>query len=467
MQTTSRRARGWVLALASIGGFMVALDTLVVTTALSAIRLHLRASIGALEWTVNAYTLSFAVLLMTGAALGDRFGRRRMLAAGLGLFALASAGCTLAPGAGWLIAARALQGAGGALVTPLAMALVSGAFAPDRRGWALGIFTGAIGVAALAGPVVGGAITQAVGWQWIFWLNVPTGLALVPLVLRRVPESFGPRAAPDLVGVALVTAAALGLVWGLVRADRAGWGSVEVVATLAAGVLLTAAFVRWELRAPAPMLPMRLFRSPAFSAGNAATFFLYGSNLGALFFLAQFQQTALGQRPLGAGLRLLPFTAAFFLVAPRAGALADRIGEREPIVAGLALVAAGLTWLALIAAPGLGYAPLIAPMVLVGAGMGTALPACQRAVMGAVEPSQLGTASGVFNTVLRFGGVLGLAIAVTAFSAAGGYGSPQAFSDGFTAAFAGSAALALAGALAGLALPTTRRTAPDHVAVAE
>ena len=279
---------------------------------------------------------------MTFAALGDRYGRRRLFAAGLTLFVLASAACAFAPNVGLLIAARAVQGAGAAMVMPLALALLSAAYPPERRGWALGIFVGVTGLAVLGGPVVGGAITQGIAWQWIFWLNVPIGVVVVPLVLSRIEESFGPRAALDVPGLALATGAALGLVWGLVRANSAGWASVEVLAALAGGVVLGAAFVAWELRAREPMLPMRLFRSRAFSSGNAATFLLHASLFGSVFFMAQFQQIALGQGPLDAGLRLLPWTATLFLIAPRAGALLDRLGERPLIALGLSMQAVGM-----------------------------------------------------------------------------------------------------------------------------
>lgn len=261
------REQRWVLALTSVASLMVSLDNQVVATALPAIRVHLHASLGALEWTVNAYVLSFAVLLMTGAALGERLGRRRMLAAGLGLFTAASAACALSPGAGALVTARAVQGAGAALVLPLSLALLSAAFPPERRAWALGIFSSVIGLAVLAGPVIGGAVAQGLSWQWIFWLNIPIGLALIPLVLGRIEASAGGQrqASLDPAGLALAIGGALGLVWGLIRANTVGWSSPEVIGSLTAGAVLTAAFVAWELRAADPMLPVRLFRTRAFS----------------------------------------------------------------------------------------------------------------------------------------------------------------------------------------------------------
>ena len=292
--------RRWVLALASLASFMIALDALVVTTALSAIRLDLGAPIEALEWIVNAYNLSFAVLLMTGAALGDRFGRRRMLAVGLAIFVLASAACAMAGSVAWLIAARAVQGAGAALAMPLAMALLSAAFPKEMRARALGIFGSVTGLALIVGPAAGGAVAQGLAWPWIFWINIPVGLVAIPLVLRRVPESRGPAAALDFSGVLLAAGAVLGAVWGLTRGHTAGWASLEVAGSLAAGMLLAIGFVARERRARDPMLPLGLFRSRAFSAGIAASFLFYAPMYGTVFFLPQFLQ-AQGAGPLGAG----------------------------------------------------------------------------------------------------------------------------------------------------------------------
>jgi EmrB/QacA subfamily drug resistance transporter len=435
---------------------MVALDALVVTTALSTIRVDLGASIEQLEWTVNAYNLSFAVLLMTAAAVGDRIGRRRMFAAGLGLFVAASAACALAPDVGWLIAARAVQGVGAAMITPVALALLSANFPAELRGKAMGMFAGITGLAVLGGPVVGGAIAQGAAWQWIFWLNVPIGLAAMPLVLRRIPESYGRRARLDLGGLALVTGAALGIVWGLVRGNQAGWGSVEVVGTLAAGAVLVAGFVAWELRAHEPMLPMGFFRSRAFSAGNASVFFLLASLFGAAFFLAQFLQTSLGHGPLDTGLRLMPWTATLFIVAPIAGSLVNRVGERPLIVGGLLLQAIGMASIALMASPAMAYADMVPALVVAGTGVSMAIPATQSVVMGAVAPTEAGKASATYNMVRQLGGVFGIAILVAVFSGAGSYASPQAFTDGFGPALGVTAALALVGALTALGLPGRR-----------
>ena len=353
---------------------------------------------------------------------------------------------------------------GAALVMPLALALLNAAFPPERRGWAMGIFGGVTGLAALVGPVLGGAITQGIAWQWIFWINVPIALLAIPLVLFRVQESRGPRVGLDIPGLALGTGAALGLVWGLVRGNSAGWGSAEVVTALAGGAMLLAAFVAWELRAHAPLLPMRLFRSRAFSAGNAAIFFLNASLTGAVFFMAQFQQITLGQGPLDAGLRLLPWGVTPFLIAPRAGALADRVGERPLIVSGLLLQTAGMAWIAVIARPGLAYAMMIAPMVISGSGFAMAIPAVTKSVVSSVASQDIGKASGAFSTLRQLGGAFGVAALVAVFAAVGSYASARAFSDGFAPAIGVAAGLSLAGAIAGLVLPRRRPVAESVLA---
>jgi EmrB/QacA subfamily drug resistance transporter len=432
---------------------MVALDTLVVSTALPTLRSHLGASLAQLEWTVNAYVLTVAVLLMTGAALADRLGQRRLFTTGLGLFSAASAACALAQSADWLIGARVLQGAGAALMLPLSLALLSAAFEPSRRAGALGIFAAVTGTGVVVGPALGGAAIEAGSWRWIFWLNVPLGLAGMALASRRIDERFGPDVRIDWRGLMLITAGVFGLVWGLVRGNTAGWGSTQVVLALAAGLALGVGFVRWELRAPGAMLPMRLFRSRAFSSGNAVIFCLWGSALGAIFFVAQFLQVALGYQPLAAGVRLVPWGAAAFFAAPLAGAVISRAGERWFIVLGMSLVAAAGTWLSLGASPTVEYWEVALPLAIAGLGVSLALPAAQNAVVGHVADHELGRASGTFTTLRQLGGALGVAVAVAVFARSGGYGSPRTFSDGFAAAMAVSVGFALAGAVAGFLAP--------------
>jgi EmrB/QacA subfamily drug resistance transporter len=447
----------WVLALTSAASLMVSLDLQVVATALPVIRLQLHASLAALEWTVNAYTLSFAVLLLTGAALGERLGRRRMLAAGVGLFTAASAACALAPNAAALVAARAVQGAGAALMLPLGLALLTAAFPPQRRAWALGIFSSVIGIAVLAGPIVGGAVTQGLAWSWIFWLNVPIGLVMIPLILTRINKTARVRASLDLPGLVLATGGALGLVWALIRANGAGWASPEIIATLTLGVLLSAAFIAWELRTAHPMVPVRLFGQRSFAAGNATVFCVFAMLLALVFFMAQYLQNTLGYGPLGAGLRLLPGWAPLTFIAPFAGTFIARVGERPLIAGGLATTAGGLTWIALIARPDLPYGQLVAPLALAGLGVSVAVPATMSAVMTSVPPAAIGAASGTLNMLRQLGGVFGLAICAAVFAARGGYASPAAFARGFGPAIGASAGLALLGALSGLLLPAKNR----------
>jgi EmrB/QacA subfamily drug resistance transporter len=363
------------------------------------------------------------------------------------------------------IAARAVQGAGAALVLTLGLALLSVAFPPERRGAAIGLFSAVTGIAVASGPLVGGAIAEGIAWEWIFWLNVPIGLAAIPLVLSRIEESFGGDTGLDLPGLALISAAAFGIVWGLVRGNSAGWGSLEVVGALAAGLLLVGAFIARELRAPEPMLPMRFFRSRAFSAGNAAIFFTLASLFGAVFFFAQMLQTALGYGPLDAGLRLMPWTVTFITVALVVGSLVDRFGERPFMVAGLSLQALGMGWIALIADPGLTYWEFVLPSVVAGVGVSMAIPSAQNSVVGSVADEDVGKAAGANSMMRELGGVFGIAVAVAVFGGAGSFASPEAFLDGFAPAIGVVAALSLAGAIVALALPGRRRAA-EHAPVA-
>ncbi|MEV7175563.1 MFS transporter [Kitasatospora sp. NPDC093679] len=453
-----RPHRTWTLVLASLGLFMVALDTLVVTTALPVLRVDLGAKLTDLEWTVNAYNLSFACLLLTGAALGDRFGRRRMFAVGLLGFSAASAAAALSTSVGALIAARAVQGGFAAIVMPLTLTLISRAFPAEKRGAAIGLWGGIAGLAVAAGPVVGGAVTNGLDWQWIFWLNVPIGLALAPLALRRLTESFGPRPRLDLPGLALAGTGFLGLTWGLVRADTAGWGSAEVVLSLLAGAVLVACFLARQRRARYPMLPLGLFRLRGFSTANGVSFFMYASLFGALFLMSQFLQIGLGNSPLTAGLWILPWTATPMVVAPLAGALSERWGNRPFMAAGLALQAAGLGWVAAIADPGMGYAQLSIALTVAGVGTSMCFPTVANAVMGAVPPQEAGVASGANSAIRELGGVFGVAVLAAVFTGPGVYGTPDAFVDAFKPALWVGAALAALGIVSALLAP--RRTTP-------
>ena len=461
----SPRRTGWTLALVSAALFMVTLDNLVVTTALPSIHRDLGGGIDSLEWTVNAYTLSFAVLLLTGAALGDRFGRRRMFSIGLAVFTLGSAAAAMAPSIGGLIAARALQGAGGALVTPLTLTLLSEAFPAGRRGVALGIWSGVSGLGVALGPVIGGAVVDGFSWHWIFWLNVPIGLVVAPLARARLLESFGPASRVDAPGLVLASGGLFGVVYGLVRANALGWTSVTVLASLLGGGVLVAAFLDWERRAAAPMLPLRFFRSRAFSATNAVSLAMYFGMFGSIFLLAQFFQIVQHYSPLQAGLRTLPWTAMPILVAPLAGIFSDRFGSRPFMFGGLALQAGAMTWLAVILGQDTSFVALIGPFVLAGAGMAMVFAPAANAVLASVRASEAGQASGATNAIRELGGVLGIAVLASVFTASGGYASPLQFVAGLRPAVLVGATVLFAGALAALAVPGIRHrdTAPRQV----
>ncbi len=461
---TSTQRVLWTFVATTVALFMVVLDNLVVSTAIPVIRVDLGASIEELEWIVNAYTLTFAAFLLTGAALGDRFGRKRMFMVGIGIFTAASAAAALAPTADWLIAARAVQGIGAAIVTPLTLTILSAAVPAARRGAALGVWSGVAGLAVAAGPLVGGAVVEGLSWQWIFWINVPIGLVLLPLA-TRLTESYGPDKALDLPGLGLASAGLLSLVWGLVNGNGHGWTSPEIVAAIAVGVALLIAFVGWERRVEQPMLPMRFFRNRAFSAANGASLLMYFGMFGSIFLLTQFFQTAQGFSPLESGLRVLPWTAMPMIVAPIAGALSDRIGGRPLMATGLALQAIGLAWIASVSTATIGYVSLVGPFILSGIGMGLFFAPVANVVLSAVRPVEEGKASGANNAIREVGGVLGVAVLASIFAQAGGYESAAAFNDGLVPALWVGAIVVAVGAALSLLIPRKRR--PAEVAVAE
>jgi EmrB/QacA subfamily drug resistance transporter len=456
------RPLAWTMALTSIAFFMVALDTLVVVTALPQIHRDLGGSVSVLNWAVNAYNLVFAAGMITAAAFGDRLGRRRVYVIGLLLFTVASAACALAPDANGLIVARVAQGLGAAVVTPLSLTILTETFPAERRGATMGIWGGIAGLAVAGGPLVGGAVVQGLDWHWIFWINVPIGLVAAVLSMARLPESFGTPARLDLPAAALVSAGSVGLVWGLVHAGEAGWGSGATLTALTAGVLLLAAFVAWERRASEPMLPLGLFRIRSFAAAGATAFLLNAAIFSATFLVSQYFQFAHGYSAWGAGLRFLPLTATPLFIAPVAGALTDRIGPRPLLVAGLLLAGVGFGWMALVATSTVGYGSLVLPLAIGGVGISMALPAAPAAALTAVAPEDIGRSSGVNNTLQRFGGSFGIAVVTAVFAARGHLGSPASVTAGFRPALAVSAVLSVFGAIAALAVARLRTYAPEH-----
>jgi EmrB/QacA subfamily drug resistance transporter len=459
--------RGWTLAIVSIGLFMVVLDNLVVNVALPSIHRDLGGSIQALEWTVSAYVLAYAVLLLTGSALGDRFGRKRMFILGIGLFTLSSAAAAVAPSTALLIAARASQGVGAAIVTPLTLTLLADAFPPERRGVALGVWSGISGVAVALGPLVGGAVIQASSWHGIFWINVPIGLVLIPLAHLRLAESRGPSKQLDLSGLALASTGLFGIVYGLVRSQSQGWNDLEVIVALAAGAVLVVAFVLYELRAAEPMLPLSFFADRGFAVTNVVSMAMYFGMFGSIFFLSQFLQNVLGNTPLQAGEKLLVWTGATMVVSPLAGIYSERYGSRLFMVAGLGLQALALGWLASLASVHQSYASMIAPFILAGSGMALVFAPSANAVLSAVRVDQAGQASGATNAIRELGGVLGIAILATVFTSHGSYASPQQFVDGLVPAMWVGTAVLAAGAIIAAVLPFSTRDAAAANAAAE
>lgn len=465
----NQRARAvWALIITSIAGFMAALDNLVVTTALPSIRKDLGGALADLEWTVNAYTLTFAVLLMLGAALGDRFGRRKLFILGLAVFTAASAAAASAPDIDGLIAARAVQGVGAAIMMPLTLTLLTTAVPAERRGMAYGIWGAVNGLAVAGGPLIGGGLTEHVSWHWIFWLNVPLGLALLPLARLRLAESRAPHARLDVPGTLLVSGGLFGIVYGLVNAHSDGWTGTWVLTGLIAGGALLGGFVHHGFRSKNPMLPMRLFGNRAFSAINAAGLLMFLGMFGSIFLLSQFLQGVSGYSPTEAGLRMLPWTGMPMIVAPLAGYLSDKIGGRPVVTAGLALQALGLALFALVIKTDVSYAAQLPALIVSGIGMALYFAPAANLVMSSVRPAEQGIASGANNALREVGGALGVAVLGSVFSSHGGYETPARFVDGLTPAlWAGAAAVGVAAVAAALLPRRARSAAQEPEAVRE
>jgi EmrB/QacA subfamily drug resistance transporter len=447
---------GWVLGLTSTAYFMVVLDSVVVITALPRMQRDLHVGLASLQWTLTAYNIAFAAGIVTAAALGDRFGRRRIFNIGLALFTVASAVCALAPNAPELIAARTVQGLGGAIVLPLSLTILTTAFPAQRRGMIVGVYGGLAGLAVAMGPIVGGAVTQGIDWHWIFWINVPIGALALPLAIRLLPNSHGAPERIDLLGVTLLTGGVVALVWALVRANQSGWASAEIVGCLAAGAALLVAFVAWEQHASEPMVPLRLFRSRAFAFGNVTTFLMSGAIFAAGFLVTQEFQLARGYSPVSAGVRLLPFFATPMVISPIAGAVSDRIGRRPVMATGLFLQSAGFVWVAVRGSLSASWIELDIALLIAGVGVSMALPTVPTAVLNAVAPPELGKASGINYMMQRFGAVFAIAVASATFAAYGHLGTPVSTTDGFRPALAACAGFALLAALSALAIAPPR-----------
>lgn len=461
---TSKQKQPLTVLLTSVANFMVTLDALVVVTALPSIHRSLGGGITTLQWTITAYTMAFGAGIVTAAELGDRFGRRRVYLIGLTTFTLASAACAVAPNTGFLIGFRAIQGIGASCVMPLGMTILTSAFPVERRGAVVGLWQGIAGLAIASGPLVGGALTQGASWHWIFWVNVPVGAFAIVGAWLRLPESRGERAPLDLPALLMITTGVAMLIWGVVSGGQDGWGSTTNVAGLAVGLTAIAAFIHRESTTASPMIPLDLFRGATFSAATTTQFFMSASIYSAAFLTTQYFQLGMGDSPITAGLKFLPWTATPLLVSPVAGVLSDKVGARVLVVPGLAMQAGGFAWIVSLAANHSTYASFIPPFVLAGVGISMALPCVAAAGLSAAPARLLGKAAGTINTLQQFGSVFGVAVATAVFNANGSLATPAGVTSGYKPGLAVAAGLSLIGAL--VAIGIRRQRAADTAGVA-
>jgi EmrB/QacA subfamily drug resistance transporter len=435
------------IAITGAALFMVVLDNLIVASTLPAIQRSLGGSLDSLEWVLNAYILAFGVLMLTAAALGERYGRRKLFVIGVALFTVSSAAGAVAPNIETLIAARALEGIGGAIVTPLTLTLLTSAFPPERRSSALGAWSSIAGVGVAAGPIAGGILTSALSWHWIFWVNVPIGIAGAVLAPRLIAESRGRHERLDLGGLGLVSAGLFAVIFATVRANALGWTSMQTLGTYAAGALLLVAFVSWEARTEHAMVPMRLFASTEFSGANIANFLLALTMFSGFVMVVQFFASVRGETPVEVGVHSLFWTAGPMIVSPYAARFGRARGAVQVATGGMALIGIGMLSLALVVQPSATVLTLAPALVAIGVGIGLVLPNVVGLALAAVPEADVGKASGVLNTARQVGAVVGVAVGVAVFEAAGGAGA-TALSDGIRTTLLVSAASAGAGALA-------------------
>jgi EmrB/QacA subfamily drug resistance transporter len=437
----------WVLAVSVLGSGLAFLDGTVVNVALPSIGRDLGASTSALQWILNGYLLTLASLILLGGSLGDRYGRRRVFVAGVGLFTIASLLCAIAPSAGLLVAARLLQGIGGALLTPGSLAMIEASFRPGDRARAIGAWSGLSGVTTALGPLLGGYLVEAVSWRAVFLINLPIGLFVVAMALRHVPETRDPTAGGrlDLRGAVLAALGLAGTTYALIEGPDKGMEPL-IALTAAGGVAALVAFLLGERRSPNPMMPLAIFASRQFTAANLVTFAVYASLSGVFFLLVAFLQISIGYSPIAAGAASLPVTALLLLLSARAGALAQRIGPRIPLTLGPLVIAAGMLLMTRID-PGDGYVETVLPAVVVfGLGLVLVVAPVTATVLAAADARHAGIASGINNAVSRVAGLLAVAV-LPLVAGLGGerFYDPEALADGFRVAITTCAALAVAG----------------------
>jgi EmrB/QacA subfamily drug resistance transporter len=449
----ARHVTVWTVVLAALGTFVPALDIVVVSTALPTLRTHLNASIGDLEWMINSYNLVFAVFMLTGAALGDRFGRKRLYVIGAAIFTLSSMAAALSGTSSELIAFRALQGIGAAILLPLTITLVADIVPAGKRALVIGILGGVTGLGVAAGPGVGGLIVEGISWQWIFWINVPVGAFVAIFAALRLRESKGPHSHLDIPGLLLAGGAMFCLVWAAVQAPTVGWGSAEVAGTLAGGAVLACVFALWEGRASHPMFPVSYLRNRGFTGANIASYFMQLTIIGSLFMITQLFQIGMGYSPEQAGVRILAWMAMPMFFAPVGGILAGKVGNRPVLLAGLTMMAGGLAWLAAETTDTVSYTTLIAPLIVAGIGIAVCFPVVMNAITDSVPSGEIGMATGGNKAIVELGSVSGVAILVAVFTGSGSYASHAAFISGFRPAMFTAAALAAAGLIGAALIP--------------
>ncbi|MEV0944280.1 MFS transporter [Micromonospora wenchangensis] len=465
---SQRRGTTLLILATAVPMFMVSLNNLVVTNALPVLARELDSGPDRLQWIIHAYSLSFAGLLLTGAAVGDRFGRRRIFTTGIVIFAVGSAVCALSGTLGLLVTGRVVQGIGAAIVFPLSLTLLANGVSDARRAMAIGLWSAVNGLGVALGPLIGGAVTESLGWEGIFWVSVPVGLVLVPVIRLILPESAGENRSIDLPGVLLASTAVMSLVWGIVEAGSQGWGSVDAVTRFGMAALLVALFVGWERRVAEPLLPLYFYRTRSFVLSNLVALLMFFGVFGALYWLMQYLQLVLGYSPLAAGVRTLPWTAMPMLVAVLAGLVTARVGAGRLMAAGLLLEAVALGWSAAIMDTAVPYGRIVPALLLGGIGMGLIFAPMTEAVLASVDRRDRGKASGANATVREVGFALGVAVLTTVVTRlAGPLTDARAFVDAVRPAVWLGAAVVALGAVAALSLPrrlpATDRPAPTTV----
>jgi EmrB/QacA subfamily drug resistance transporter len=460
---TPENKKWWTLGAVSVGLFMIMLDNTVVNVALPAMRRSLHLSLADLEWVVTGYALTFAAFMLTGGKLADLFGRRLLFMAGLVVFTAASLACGLAPNGGFLIGARVVQGLGGAMINPATLSIITATFPPRQRGTAIGIWAGVSALALAIGPLVGGLLTEHVNWNWIFFINVPIGIAgllAVPLLIDESRDTSANQR-PDVAGLATSGIGLFALTYAFIEANSYGWGSTRIIGSFVVAAVALAAFVLLELNQRAPMLDLALFRDRTFSGANAAMLFVGLAMFGTFFYVSLYTQNVLGYSPVEAGASFLPMTILIILIAPQAGRLSDRVGSRWLVGGGMTLLSIMLLYYSQLGASA-SFLQLLPGLLIGGTGMGLTMTPVTAAAMSSVPVDKAGVGSAVLNSMRQVGGSLGIAVmgaivaAAEASSLRAGDTARIAFLHGFHDSLRVAAGIAFAGAV--IATAAIRKT---------